>query len=164
MIIPWLKGSFTKRPGRMLGAIAGIAITMALLSAIGSFISYSGASMTARAIRNVPVDWQVQMAPGVSPDTVRTEIAKATKFSAFETAMYADVKGLEAKTGNSTQRTGPGRVVGLGDTYRKNFPAEFRYLIGARDGVLTTQQCAANLHIQPGDSIAIQRRGLPPVR
>lgn len=163
MIIKWLKGSFTKRPGRMLGAIVGIAITMALLSAIGSFISYSGASMTARAIQNVPVDWQVQIVPGISPDTVRTEIAKATKFSAFETTGYADVKGLEAKTGNSTQRTGPGKVVGISDTYRKNFPAEFRSLIGSPAGVLTTQQCAANLHIQPGDSVNIQRPGLPPV-
>jgi putative ABC transport system permease protein len=163
MILKWLKGSFTKRSGRMFGAIAGIAITIALLSAIGSFITYSGASMTARAIQNVPVDWQVQIVPGVPLDTVKAEVAKATKFTAFETVGYADIKGLEAKTGNSVQQTGTGKVIGIPDTYKKNYSAEFRSLVGSPDGVLITQQAAANLHVQPGDTVNVQRIGLPPV-
>ena len=39
--------------------------------------------------------------------------------------------------------------------------ARFRPLIGASEGVLLAQQTAANLHATVGDSIAIERAGLP---
>ena len=60
----WLKGLLAYRSGRLLGAIIGVALTVALLAAIGVFIASSSASMTQRAAADVPVDWQVQLSPG----------------------------------------------------------------------------------------------------
>src|SRR5260221_10238539 len=60
----WLKGLLAYRSGRLLGAIVGVALTVALLTSIGVFIASSSASMTQRAAANVPVDWQVQVLPG----------------------------------------------------------------------------------------------------
>jgi len=163
MLLKWLRASFAKRRGRMLGGMAGIAITIALLSSIGSFIAYSGAAMTARAIDSVPVDWQVQLNPGTSETTLKSELAKVTSVNSLETVGYADAQGLISTTGSSTQRTGAAKIVGIPDTYRKNFPLEFRSLVGADGGVLIAQQTAANLHVQPGDKVTILRTGLPPV-
>jgi putative ABC transport system permease protein len=162
MILSWLKGIFARRTGRMLGGIAGIALTMTLLSSIGSFISWSGASMTSRAIANVPVDWQIQIVPGTPLQSVLDALNKATAVTAIETTGYADVTGLQSTTGNSVQQTGAGKVVGVSADYIKKFPSEFRYLVGGRAGVLITQQAAANLHVQPGDTVTVQRVGLPP--
>ena len=163
MLYTWLRATFAKRRGRMLGGMAGIAITIALLASIGSFITYSGAAMTARAIKGVPVDWQLQPMAGASEPALRAALAQTTALGAFETVGYADVAGLSARTGASVQQTGAGKVVGLSDTYLSNFPLEQRNLVGAPSGVRITQQAAANLHVQPGDTVSIQRVGLPPV-
>lgn len=163
MLLKWLTASFTKRRGRMLGGMAGIAITIALLSAIGSFITYSGAAMTARAIEGVPVDWQIQLMQGTPESTLRSELAKITAVSAFEPVGYADAQGLKSTTGTSVQQTGAAKIVGISDSYKNNFPLELRSLVGAASGALITQQAAANLHVQPGDTVTIQRLGLPPV-
>ncbi|MEP6625549.1 MAG: FtsX-like permease family protein, partial [Acidimicrobiia bacterium] len=74
---------------------------------------------------------------------------------------FAQTPGLQAITGGSTQTTGAGVVVGLPDTYRRVFPGVIRDLVGARTGVLVAQQTAANLHVAPGDTITIDRTGLP---
>ena len=63
----WFKGLLSRRRGRLLGAVAGVALTVALLATIGAFIASSGSSMTKRAISDVPVDWQVQLSPGTDP-------------------------------------------------------------------------------------------------
>jgi ABC-type multidrug transport system fused ATPase/permease subunit len=45
----WLKGLLKRRPGRLLGAIIGVALTVALLASIGAFTVSSAACMTERA-------------------------------------------------------------------------------------------------------------------
>jgi putative ABC transport system permease protein len=64
MIGLWLSGLIKVRSGRLVGAIAGVACMVALIASLGVFLQTSSASMTARAIASVPVDWQVQLAPG----------------------------------------------------------------------------------------------------
>ena len=158
----WLRGGFAARTGRTLAAMAGIAVTIVLLSSIGSFISYSGASMTSRAISGVPVDWQIQANPGSSLTAIGDALGKTVQATALETVLYADVSGFEATTGASVQQTGTGKVVGISDGYRAQFPREFRNLVGAGSGVLVAQQTAANLHVRPGDTVSILRKGQAP--
>jgi putative ABC transport system permease protein len=56
LTILWLKGLLAHRSGRLLGAIVGVALTVALLASIGVFIASSSASMTQRAAAQlVPV-------------------------------------------------------------------------------------------------------------
>src|ERR1700730_14161453 len=157
----WLKGLFSYRSGRLLGAVVGVALTVALLASIGGFIASSGASMTKRAISDVPLDWQIQLSPGTDASSVTNAVGKSTAYTALEEVGYASTAGFIASTNGTSQTTGPGKVLGISTRYHQLFPAELRLLIGSLDGVLVAQQTAANLHVAVGDTITIQRIGLP---
>ena len=162
MIVLWLSGILSRRSGRLLGVALGSALTVALLAALGTFITSSAGAMTQRAIAGVPVDWQILLAPGADLASVTQALRTATPTTALEPVGYADVAGLSASTGGTVQTTGAGKVLGIGPTYRQQFPAELRGLIGTLDGVLVAQQTAANLHVTVGDHVTIQRAGVPP--
>jgi putative ABC transport system permease protein len=66
----WLRGLLGRRGGRLAAAATGIMFAVALLAALGSFLGASKATMTQRAIQQVAVDWQVQVATGVNPASV----------------------------------------------------------------------------------------------
>lgn len=163
MIKIWFAGLMRERNGRLLGAAVGIAVTIAMLAALGAFLAQSNASMTQRAVAGVPVDWQVQLVPGTARGLVSDAIKKATAIATVQSVGYADVDGFEAHTGGTVQTTGKGKVVGFDATYLHDFPKQFRLLIGSMDGVLVAQQTAANLHVTVGDSVTILRPALPPV-
>jgi putative ABC transport system permease protein len=156
----WLTGLLKHRTARALGIAGGVALTVALLASIGAFVASSAEVMTERAVANVPVDWQVQLAPGTDPQTV---LALLDDTHLVESVGYANTDGFSASTRGTVQTTGPGKVLGISATYHQNFPAELRPLLGTRDGVLVAQQTAANLHVGLGDSLSINRVGLPPV-
>jgi putative ABC transport system permease protein len=139
-------------------------MTIALLASLGAFLSASGASLTQRAIADVPVDWQVQLNPSADLAAVQTALGQATTVSTLEPVGYAEVASLSASAGGTVQTTGAGQVLGLSPRYRDTFPAEVRQLIGATQGVLVAQQTAANLHVRPGDTVTLARLGLPPVK
>jgi len=162
MALLWIRGILTRRFPRFAGAAAGVALAVALLAAMTSFLVEAGASMTARAIGAVVIDWQVQMISGADPDSVRKAMSEAVPVKAVQNVRFADVAGFEATTEGTTQTTGSGQVVSFDDGYVKDFPAEVRLLSGGMDGVLVAQQTAANLHVRPGDTVSIKRTGLPP--
>src|SRR3984893_617182 len=160
----WLKGLLAYRSGRLLGAMVGVALTVALLTSIGVFIASSSTSMTQRAAADVPVDWQGQLSPGTDAKAGAGAIGKSTSYTALEQVGYANSAGFIANSGGTTQTTGPGKVLGLSPQYRQHFPSELRLLIGSLDGVLVAQQTASNLHVTIGDIVTIQRIGLPAVK
>src|SRR5438309_5605458 len=84
LIMLWLKGLLARRSGRLLGATLGVALTVALLASIGAFIASSAATMTARSVADVPVDWQIQLVPGTDPGAVIDAVGQATRYSALE--------------------------------------------------------------------------------
>ena len=47
----WLVGLLRRRPARLYGAAAGVAIAVAMLASLGSFLAHSQATMTDRAVR-----------------------------------------------------------------------------------------------------------------
>lgn len=159
----WLRGLLTRRSGRLLGAVAGVMLTVALLASIGVFVAVSAASMTQRAVADVPVDWQVQLTPGTDVQGVIDSLGQATPYTGVAPVGYADAAGFTASSSGTVQTTGPGKVLGLTSRYQQQFPAELRVLLGSLDGVLVAQQTAANLNVTVGDSVAIQRVGLPAV-
>ena len=164
MIGIWLAGLVRRRAARLGAAAVGVAVAVALLASLGSFLAHSKATMTDRAVRGVAVDWQVQVQSGTDPATVDRIVHGSPGVGATATVGFAQTSGLTATTGGSTQSTGPGVVLGLPNDYRTLFPAEIRVLTGAGSGVLLAQQTAANLHAAPDDVISIGRAGLPPVR
>ncbi|BCG84860.1 hypothetical protein MesoLj113c_09700 [Mesorhizobium sp. 113-3-9] len=162
MVLLWIRGVLARRLLRVAGAAFGIALSVALLAAMSLFLADAGASMTARAVSAVSIDWQVQVIPGADPDLIGKALAQAAPVKAVHQVRYADVAGFEARTGETTQTTGPGQAVAFDSRYSGDFPAEIRSLSGTLDGALIAQQTAANLHVGPGDTVSIQRVGLPP--
>jgi putative ABC transport system permease protein len=158
----WLRG-LVRRSGRLLGMAGGIAIAVAMVASIGSFLTASQATMTARTVANVPVDWQVETQPGANPATVLATVRSQPGVAVTQSVAFAHTTGLSATTGGSTQATGAGLIVGISPTYATTFPAEIRPLVGSASGVLIAQQTASNLRVKPGDSIVIGRAGMTPI-
>ncbi len=159
MILTWLMGLARTRTGIVLGTVGGIAVTVGLIVALGSFMLSSAAEMTAKATDNVPIDWQVQLVPGTPEGAVREAMNAAARVAQAETVGYASVDGFEASAGGTVQVTGPGKVLGMPTSYDAKFPGNIRPLLGS-PGILIAQQTAANLHVGPGDTVTIHRPGL----
>ena len=161
--VMWLRGVVTHRLGRLVGTMIGVSLTVAFVATIGVFLTTSNAQMTKRAIHDVPVDWQVQLASSADERAVKAQLEKAVRPRVMERVAYAQVNGFTAQTGGTVQTTGAGKALGISQEYRHAFPGEFRPLLGSMDGVLLAQQTAANLHATIGDPVQILRVGLPPV-
>lgn len=157
----WLRGLVRRRYGRLLGVTIGIALAVALLASLGSFLVTSKAAMTERATSSVAVDWQVQAAPDADPDTVRAAVAKQPGTTEALPVEFATVDSFSATTAGSQQVTGAGQVVGLPQGYQSTFPGTLRTLAGADTGVLLAQQTAANLRAGVGDTVTITVAGTP---
>jgi putative ABC transport system permease protein len=152
----------------MLPAVLGVSLTIALLSILGIFINASAATMTQRALGDVPIDWQIQLVGSATPDSVEQQLNQTVTVRAIDSVGYADVNGFTAKSGGNTlggttQTTGAGKVLGVTPTYWKDFPGLLRPMLGAAEGILIAQQTAANLHVSVGDTITIARMGSPPL-
>jgi putative ABC transport system permease protein len=158
----WLRGLVAHRRWRLAATAAGVAVGVALLASIGTFLSSTTSKMTQRASDRVAVDWQVAAAPNSDAGKVLAQVKGFPGVKRTAVARFADTAGLQTSTGGSVQRTGAGKVLGLSDGYSKAFPGEVRVLAGNGTGTLLAQQTAANLHARPGDSVRIARPGLPP--
>jgi putative ABC transport system permease protein len=163
LIITWLGGLLSRRSGRLLGISAGIALAVALIAALGAFLTTSQSIMTARALRSVAVDWQVELQPSANTAEVLRQVAAAPEVTAALPVQFAAVKGFQTTVGGTTQTTGAGVVLGLPPDYRGTFRQQIRTMTGADTGVLLAQQTAANLRARPGDTIRIERAGRPAV-
>ncbi len=164
MITTWLGGLLRRRPARLAAAAIGIAIAVALLASLGSFLAHSKATMTARAVRGVAVDWQVQVQPGADPTAMQKLVLGSGGVRTVQPVDFGATSGLSATAGGSTQTTGLGVVLGIPARYTAAFPQQVRLLAGSNTGVLLFQQTASNLHAAPGDTVSIGRAGLPPAR
>jgi putative ABC transport system permease protein len=161
--LTWIAALLRRRPSRVLGAAAGVAIAVALLGSVGAFIASARSQMTQRAVRQVSVDWQVEVQPGGDLTAALDAVAKRPAVNVAIPVEFGQTSGFEATVDGTTQSTGTGVVVGLPPGYRRAFAAEIRTLAGADDGVLVAQQTAANLHAGPGDTITIGRAGQGPI-
>jgi putative ABC transport system permease protein len=159
----WISGIVKRRYARLAGAFVGVTLTVALLVTLAIFLVGSGASMTKRAVSDVPIDWQVEAVPSADTTAIESAILKAVSVKGMHQVRYAQITGFEATNSGTVQVTGPGKVIAFDKDYLKTFPHELRTLTGDTNGVLIAQQTAANLHVGPGDSVAINRIGLPAV-
>ncbi|MFF1705511.1 ABC transporter permease [Streptomyces sp. NPDC058252] len=155
----WARGLARHRTGRLVAALAGIALAVALVASLGSFLTASKATMTQRAVRSVAVDWQVEVQPGADPNGMLSLVRRTPGIQTAVPVGFAHSSSFAAHVQGSTQTTGPGVVLGLPDHYQKLFPGEVRPLTGSTSGVLLAQQTASNLHVAPGDTVGIQFPG-----
>ncbi len=162
MISLWMRGMLAGRSGRLLGAILGVGLTIALIIAIGTFTISASQTMTQRAIAGVPVDWQVELQPRADAGEIIKALAASAPYTDLQTVGYAGSAGFLAVTGQTEQATGPGKVLGLPDGYGTAFPRQIELLLGTAEGPLITQQTAANLQVGVGGEMTVKRLGLPP--
>ncbi|MCW3003464.1 MAG: hypothetical protein JWQ20_2762 [Conexibacter sp.] len=153
--LTWIRGLLAHRRGRLLATAAGVAVGVALLAAIGTFLSSTTSKMTQRAIGQVSVDWQVEAQNGANAADVLAKVRHQPGVQRALPVTFAPTSGLQATSGGSTQQTGPGKVLGMPAGYAKTFPGQVRVLSGRGDGVLLYQQTAANLHARPGDTVTV---------
>ncbi|MEY2448810.1 MAG: putative transport system permease protein [Acidimicrobiaceae bacterium] len=161
--LTWVRGAIGRRAWRSVAEATGIAIAVALVVAIGSFLGVAKRSMTARSVEHVAVDWQVEVQPGTD-SSAALETVRAQAGVAYALPVdFAATSGMSATTGSSTQTTGAGVAVGLPADYATRFSGELRLLTGAEGGPLLAQQTASNLHAVPGTVVMISRAGLADV-
>ena len=157
MIGMWTRGIIANRVRPLVVAAAGIVCATALIGVIGVFGAASSRSMTQRALSAVPVDWQIALAPGADAAALTKLLPESGPIRAARTVGFARVSGFSAITGDTTQSTGAGVVLGVPDDYAATFPDQVRGLLGKAAGVLVAQQAAANLHVTLGDKVWTQK-------
>ena len=134
--LTWLRGLLAHRRGRLLATAAGVAVGVALLASIGTFLSSTTSKMTQRAI--APRAGRLAgrgASPAPSPRDVlapgpaRTRASRARCRSASPRTT-----GLQrAPPAARRRRTGPGQGARAARTAtRSAFPGELRTLSGAR--------------------------------
>jgi putative ABC transport system permease protein len=160
----WVRGLIAHRPARLLATAIGVAVGVALIASIGTFLAATNANMTRRAIARVAVDWQVEAQPGANPSALLATVREYPGVRRALPVQFATSPGLSATTNGSTQTTGEARVLGLPAGYATAFPRELRLLTGNRNGVLVAQQTASNLHVKPGDGLTVALPGGRPAQ
>jgi putative ABC transport system permease protein len=158
----WLKSLCRTASGRATATAAGVALAVALTAILGVFVMSAAETMTARAITNVPVDWQVELASGADRAGVEKALTEAGVAQTTRPVEYAKVEGFSATTGDTQQVTGAGQVIGIAPDYLATFPKQVTLVSGTFDGPVLFSQTAANLHASVGDSINVMRLGLSP--
>ncbi len=150
----------TREPRRSLAALVGVAIAAALVTSVLLFGAASGATVTRRALADLPVDAQVELAPSSDPAAalaiVRSDPAVRT-VNPFDLAHF-DTAGAD-KAGTATQTSG-GVLVGIDPSYTTTTG-----LFGLSSGSLSpgsvaiSRDLASNLGVVPGDTVAFKLPG-----
>jgi len=162
--LSWLRGLIAHRPTRIFATALGVAVGVALIASIGTFLSATNAKMTQRAIARVAIDWQVEGQPGADPAALLTNVRAFPGVKRALPVQFTSSSSLTATAHSSTQTTGEARVLGLPPGYATAFPGELRLLTGSLNGVLVAQQTASNLHVAPGDAITVALAGAKPAQ
>ncbi|MGW2424263.1 hypothetical protein ACWC0C_34305 [Streptomyces sp. NPDC001709] len=118
MIGLWTAGLARRRTRRLPTALAGIALAVTLVAALGGFLTASKETRTRRAVRSLAVDWQAQVQPGAVMSLVRkapgTRAALSIGFAhttgvLLGPAGTADRLQPARRPGATPNRSGPGR-------------------------------------------------------
>jgi putative ABC transport system permease protein len=153
----WSLGLLRRNTLLVVGTAVSLAVAMALVGALSSFVTNSRADLTVRAAARVPVDWQIQLTPSADNKVVDSAVAALLDVRTRAAVSYAAVPGLTAGDAAGARTTGQARVLGLSPDYQAAFPGEIRPLVGSAQGVLLAQQTAANLGVGPGGSFTVTK-------
>src|SRR3979411_2987897 len=102
----WLRGLVAHRPTRIIATALGVAVGVALIASIGTFLSATNSKMTQRAIARVAVDWQVEARPGASPASLLAQVRAYPGVRRALPVQFTTSPSLTATTQGATQTTG----------------------------------------------------------
>ena len=149
-----------REPRRSLAALAGVTIASALVTSVVLFGTASGATVTRRALADIPVDAQIVIGPTADPSAVlaivRADSAVRT-VSAFELAHFDSAATNRA--GTATQ-TSVGVLLGVDPSYGATtglfLPSSGSITPGE---IAISRDLASNLGVVPGGSITFTLPG-----
>lgn len=159
MTLRYVLQSLRRRPFETLAAAVAVALTVAFLASLGSFVSQTGSRLTLRAAGRVPVDWQVQTTQGSELSAAAKALHSVPGVTGFRAVDYAKVRGLQSVSAAGTRTTGAAFVVALPDDYASFAPSEIRPLVGGSRGVVLQQQTASSLAAAPGATVTVLGSG-----
>ncbi|MDX6206014.1 MAG: putative transport system permease protein [Frankiales bacterium] len=151
----YVLSALRRRGAETAAAAVAVAMTVALLAALGSFVAQTGSRLTLLAAARVPVDWQVQVAPGGDEAAALAALKGVPGLVGARTVDYAKVAGLQSTSDTGTRTTGAAYVVSIPADYGTFAPSELRPLLGSTSGVLLQQQTAANLAATAGSTVTV---------
>jgi putative ABC transport system permease protein len=159
MTLRYVLQSLRRRPWETVAAAVAVALTVAFLASLGSFVSQTGSKLTLRAAGRVPVDWQVQVTPGSDPAAAAKALQTVKGLIGSRAVDYAKVPGLQSVSAAGTRTTGAAYVVSLPADYATFAPSEIRPLVGSSSGVVLQQQTASSLAAAPGATVTVLGSG-----
>jgi len=149
--------SIVRVPRRSMGALAGTALSVGLLSAVLFFVDASAHSMTGRALADVSVDMQAAIVgPGLSLDVARTRLAGFSGVQGAERFARAPLVSSSLQHGATLATSGAGALVAVDPSYLRTFSA-LRLRAGSLEpgGVLLSQDMGTNLGARVGDIVTL---------
>ena len=159
MTFRYVLQALRRRPSETFAATVAVALTVAFLASLGSFVAQTGSRLTIRAAARVPVDWQVQITPGNDPAAALKVLQSVKGLVGVRAVDYARVPGLQSTSAAGTRNTGAAYVVSVPADYATFAPSEIRGLLGAPGGVALQQQTASSLAAAPGATVTVLGSG-----
>jgi putative ABC transport system permease protein len=139
--------------------ILALAAAVALLATMLLFVGHSLGTMSASAVRSVPLDWQAPVSSYKA--AVRASIATGRQPGVLEAApvAIAPFAGIEHQARVGMIRSGAGSILAVAPSYLHHLRT-FRFLRGSlRPGeIVFDQQLAATLQVEPGDTVTLTGR------
>ena len=148
-----------RAPGRTAVRVLTLAAAVALLGAMLLFVGHSLRTMTASAVRSVPLDWQAPVASHALSVRAAAAVGRQPGVLEAAPAATAPFAGIEHQASVGTIRSGAGSLLAVAPGYLEHIRT-FRFLRGTlREGqIVFDQQLAATLQVQPGDTVALTPR------
>jgi putative ABC transport system permease protein len=155
-----------RSPVRSFTRILVLGAAVALLGSMLLFIGSSLSSVTAAAVRSVPLDWQGPVASYAQAQSVASGVAQQRGVSHALPAATAPFASAVHSGPAGVSTAGRGSLLAVPPGYEHSFSV-YRYLQGklAPGQIVLDQQLAATLQAQIGDTVTIAPRpGAPPRR
>ncbi|HEX4526567.1 MAG TPA: ABC transporter permease, partial [Gaiellaceae bacterium] len=151
--------SLLRAPLRTLVRIVVLALAAALLGAMILFVSHSLRTMTASAVRSVPLDWQAPLASRPAAERIARRVARQPGIAEAVPVATAPFAGAVHRASVGTIRSGAGSIVAVPPGYLRRLYT-FRFLRGRlrAGGIVLDQQLAATLRAAVGDVVTLTLR------
>jgi putative ABC transport system permease protein len=149
----------TRSPVRTLTRVLVLGVAVALLGSMLLFIGSSLSSMTATAVRSVPLDWQGPVASYRLAQGVASRVAQQRGVSHALPAATAPFTGMSHSGSAGVSSAGSGSLLAVPPGYEHSFDV-YRYLQGGLvpGEIVLDQQLAATLQATLGDTVTITPR------
>src|ERR1700675_255636 len=106
-----------REPRRTLAALVGVAIASALITSVLLFGTAAGTTITRRALANLPVDAQVELAPSADPAAVAVLVGADPAVRTVLPFDLAQFDGAASNKAGTATQTSSGVLVGLDPSY-----------------------------------------------